>query len=181
MRMLTVITVIAGLATGSPVVHAQPARETGELLLFYISAPECCADEGFGQSIAKIKDQLGARAKQAGVTFRSVGIAIGQTGPGIRYLMEGRTSANTVLPFGPWDEVHAGGGWNNQVLVQYIWRAQTVPAAFPQLVMIERVTSKTDRGQQFGPDVVIASFGGSKPMLDWLASGLPLPKSRFLK
>jgi hypothetical protein len=81
---------------------------------------------------------------------------------------------------GPWNEIHAGGNWLNELVVDRIWRATDAPgygpiASFPQVLILVRDLAVRDDAITFGPDRVLRRFVGIRALEAWASDGHPLP------
>jgi hypothetical protein len=97
-----------------------------EVVMVFISSPEVAAnsDPGFGALVRAAKDHVAAVASGNDQQFAAVGVALSwDPRQGIDYLLDGVAGAHQTHDFGPWDEVHAGRNWLNEVVVDRLWRA----------------------------------------------------------
>lgn len=102
-----------------------------ELVAVFIASSTCgaSAHPTLPEALGKIRASLGARATAAGKRFIFIGVALDeQPSVGLAFLE----------PFGPFDEVMAGGSWVGTGAVDFLIRGNPGPLALPQLLILER-------------------------------------------
>jgi len=142
-----------------------------ELVVFFIGSPTCGAskDVAVGRLLPGLRDRLRQQVTDSAVRrLTYVGVALG-------------TSIELGLDFlraaGPFDEVSAGGGWVNQVAVEYLHRGQPGEVAIPQIVAVTRKLGIALHGHVVGTDSLLFRVVGATAIGDWLRGGAKLPRT----
>ena len=172
-RALTALTILALLATafvstqyrlpGSGPTNAYASRPvfgTDTTVLIYLSSScAACTRQPEADLLA------GALRRFVSVTRRPrlVGVSIDlNAAAGADYLQE-------LVAF---DEISAGGGWNNELSIRYLFPDELPPMAnVPQLVMVERKLTMTE-GRPATASVeinVVHRLMGLRPITDWMS------------
>ena len=129
-------------------------RSGTELAAVYVTSSTCGAsrDPTLKESLQVIRQHLGARAFGEGKRFVWIGVALDRTPEGgIQFLK----------PYGPFDEILAGGSWLNTGSISFLIRGELGDLSTPQLIVFERdvVSGETLR---VSPDRLILSLRGGE-------------------
>ncbi|MGH7483907.1 MAG: hypothetical protein ACRELV_17290 [Longimicrobiales bacterium] len=142
--------------------------------MVYIGSSVCASSNQphLPQSIETIKIRLARLARERGMSFKAVGIALDWApAPGIEHLAK----------FGLFDEVSAGYNWGNTLALRYLWSEAPARASTPQVVVYQReLIAPTDSGDvlhyaELERRRLVAKIG-SGDIIEWAASGVQLPK-----
>jgi hypothetical protein len=159
-------------------------RTVTRVSLVAVLFPECgCNDNpAFPKALASIKDGLRKRAVAAGVEYADVGVGFNRdVAAGLAYLLEGKTQTGAHVELGQWDEVHAGGSWRNEVLLNLIWRERLADASIPQILLIEReLELDGGRTTRLVATRRTLKLIGTSAFEAWVAGGMVLPDSSAL-
>jgi thiol-disulfide isomerase/thioredoxin len=136
--------------------------------VFVSSACGFCREERTMEAIGRLRDSLrvagGTRFAQVSV----VGIALDQTiGQGLEYL---RSLGKPELVF---DEISAGGGWLNEYVANFMWRAGIGKPAVPQVILVIRRidTMAFPRFIDIQADSVAGVIDGRDAIIKWVNTG----------
>ena len=124
-----------------------------ELIAFFIASSTCGASQHptLPQALRQIRDSLTVTAKGQGKRFIFAGVALDETpAKGLDFLQ----------PFGPFDEVIAGGSWLGTGAVDFLIRSIPGPLAMPQLLIIERDVVVEKSTITVGPDRIVTRVLG---------------------
>ena len=152
-------------------------------MLIFISSSQALENENprFEGMVRSIKRQLAAKAAAANTSFCAIGVSLDWAPDvGAEFLLRGKSRFG-VHDFDPWDEIHVGRNWLNELIIRYVWRDHVGPAGISQMVVVERTINSGQRGITIGPDKVLFRALGPEAMESWLNAGLPLPESAYLK
>ncbi len=113
-------------------------RTGTELVAIYVTSSTCPAsrDANLKPSLRSIRRQLANQAISEGKRLVWMGVALDQTPEeGIEFLK----------PYGPFDEILAGGSWLNTGSIDFLLRGKPGQLSTPQLIILERdiVAEKT--------------------------------------
>lgn len=157
---------------------------TEELVLLFIAnaTGPWNTEAGFADVVREAKTELRTRARESGMVFVAVGVALDQELiVGWDYLVNGISSAGDIGNFGHWDEIHVGNAWRNAVVVQHVFRQdrqgmeQDVPiATIPQVLIFKRDFRTRQDGLDYGPDELLRRIMGVRALRKWLGQGAPL-------
>ena len=125
------------LPAATPV--ANRVQNGTELVAIYVTSSECGAsrDPTLVQSIRTIRRRIADEATDQGKHVVWIGAALDLTPEkGIAFL----------APFGPFDEIVAGGSWLNTASLDFMVRGLAGQLSTPQLILVERdvMAEKTD-------------------------------------
>lgn len=128
------------------------------LLLVYIGSPTCgpSNDPALPLLLEAMRHRLQEVAKERGIAFRMVGIAISR---------DVRSGLQHLEKMGPFHEVAVGARWQN-LAVRYVQEIAPGLQATPQLVLLVRKVSAYH---------VLLRWVGVDRMQRWVEVGMPLP------
>ena len=124
-----------------------------ELIAFFIASSTCGASQHptLPLALRQIRDSLTVTAKSEGKRFIFAGVALDETpAKGLEFLK----------PFGPFDEVIAGGSWLGTGAVDFLIRSMPGPLAMPQLLILERDVVAEKSTITVGPDRIVTRVLG---------------------
>lgn len=133
----------------------------GALWLVFIGSPDCAwsVDPRVHASLDSISRVAQRFADEHDLRLRSVGISPNSSGHiGAAYL-------SRILPF---DEVFAGGGWDNVGLRRFVWDLGLGGAVTPQVLLLRGETNSF-QNEDLGPTLrIVATMTGPFEMVRWL-------------
>lgn len=139
------------------------ARGSGEIVFVYVGSSRCVWSNlpETSQTVRDAKRMVASRAREAGMGFAALGIAVDPDAiAGWAHLEQ----------FGLFDEAIVGKGWRNTGSRRYIYGPLSGSAATPQLLLTIRSTS----GMKNDERVLLRKIG-STGIAGWVADGAPLP------
>ncbi|MFL5383490.1 MAG: hypothetical protein ACJ8GN_13305 [Longimicrobiaceae bacterium] len=146
--------------------------EGPELAMIFIGASTCRASnhEGLPAAVEQLARTLRGKAKRAGRSFTTVGVARDwDVDAGLAHLRK----------FGRFDEVISGRNWLNSGLLHYVWEDIPGEAATPQVVVVDRRLvdrhSSAAEGGMVQDERLVARLVGWKEIRQWAERGAPLP------
>lgn len=180
-RTLTALLLLAplsGPAAGQEYTPRETMPDGGyEVLLVLVSTPNCPGNtqEGFDEAVRRAKVALQKRVESDGGSFYAIGAALAwDVEAGLEYLLRGTTATDVELEFGRWDEVSAGRNWMNHWSVDLIWTDDEGLPVVPQVVVLRRSVSLSQRTIKVGPAEILGRFTGADEIVRWAEKGLPL-------
>lgn len=160
----TVILLAGGAAAVGPVdahwpfaggegYQPRPVRApTTELVFVYVGQAGCLPSNAKPtvRAVRSAKRRLAREAREAGLAFRAVGVAVDQRAD---------VALDHLEKFGAFDEVSAGGGWLNSQAIKYLWRGVPGQPSTPQVALLERQVRVPAVEEN------VYSFGAGRPSL----------------
>jgi hypothetical protein len=157
----------AAAEAARPVYQPGASIQAGdEIALVFIGASFCNAHNtpGFPEVVEAAKLRLQRHARQGGMQFRAIGVALDwRAADGLAFLAR----------FGEWDEVASGSNWISDAATKYIWRDIPGDADVPQLLVLRR-TVQTGQALRLGEDRVVKRILGTADIEAWVAAGATL-------
>lgn len=150
----------------------QPARriDDGEELVLVAIVSSTCAWSNLPEvkrAIREAKLRLSRRAEEDGLGFAAIGVARD---------MSAEAGVDHLREHGLFDEVRAGRGWYNSGVMEFVYGDFAGPGITPQVVvMTQRVWFEAGE-RRVSDRTVLARKLGSGAILNWVESGLPVPK-----
>jgi len=152
-------------ASQSPLPSGESGEPTGELVLVFVGSDGCswCRRDEVVEDLAHVTAKLGALAAESGLGFTRIGVAIDQR-PTI--------GADYLRWVGDFDQMIAGGGWNNDGVRRY-----AAGRGVPQLVVLKRKLIWNSLGfiDTIDDEEVVARKIGVYEISDWVDAGVPVP------
>jgi hypothetical protein len=139
------------------------AAEGTQLVAVYLGADWCgpCHLPKNKQAVKKMKTVFSEIADEHSWSFKAVGLALDWSiEDGYEFLQEN----------GAFDEVILGDNWRNLGVETYIWSADEVQAAIPQVVVYKQEVNQTESGIEFGERDNVKRFS-MEELRDWLEAG----------
>lgn len=137
---------------GDVALRASPAanrvRNGTELVAIYVTSSECGAsrDPTLVQSMQTIRRRIANEATAQGKHLVWMGAALDLTPEkGIAFL----------APFGPFDEIIAGGSWLNTASLDFMVRGLAGQLSTPQFILVERDVVAEKTNLRVGPDRLV--------------------------
>jgi len=150
-----------------PVYEPSGSIESGdEIVLVFIGASFCNAHNvpGFPDVVETAKVPLQRHARQGGMQFRAIGVALDwRPADGLAFLAR----------FGEWDEVASGSNWTNDGATKYIWRDLPGDADVPQLLVLRR-SVHVGEAVRVGKEQVVKRVLGTIAIQEWVSAGAVL-------
>jgi hypothetical protein len=124
-------------------------RDGTEVIAFFIASSTCGASQNrnLPSALLKIRNDLAERAHSEGKRFVYAGIALDESAV---------TGLSFLKPFGPFDEVMAGGSWLGTGAVDFLIRGMPGPLALPQLLVVERDVKASQTAIKVSADRVMS-------------------------
>ena len=144
-------------ATSPPTAQSpRPAEGVDTIAVILLSSvcPACQKEPEAGAVKRLLRESL-----QRGVRPYMVAIAMDEDPiEGIRFLAS----------YGSFDELSAGGGWLNSVVVQRVWGDSLTLGALPQIITVERSIAIDEAGRMHVVDIPTGRYLGLTEMASWL-------------
>lgn len=176
--------------------HAQDQYEPSfepplgnELIAVFFSSSTCVANHNpeFDDAIREMKVLLSRQAKDLGLSFSVVGVALDwDPSTGTDYLMKGTWEGGTH-DFGAFDEIVAGRKWGNSAAVKYMQRLspegcpipEGVRKGVPQVFLVERRADnwRVDGNFTYREERFLLQLCGGDKIIEWVSKGAPVPKA----
>jgi len=139
-----------------------------ELIAYVYSGSGCgtCRSPELKTLIGSLRDSLKSAHSRNFQTVKVVGVAIdGDVETGLRYL--------SGIGMESFDEISVGSGWQNQVVVETIWRQHRSEAGAPFVILVAReVHAQLDPlSLRYGPDSVLKVLKGVHQLAQWMSGG----------
>ena len=137
-----------------------------EIALVYVGSSTCAWSnaEQLPAIVQGLKQELLARARQAGKGFLAIGVAQdGVAANGVEHL----------YGFGEFDEIIAGRGWANTGIQKYVYGDLPGPGGTPQILVVARTLNHETGHVVVGGERVLARMVGLTEITDWAAAGAP--------
>ena len=170
MRSLATLSLLSTLTLGAPsdvtrsAPHAPATRH--ELVAVYIGSIGIDSVSGMREIVPAMKVSLAGVATANGRAFVSKGVSIEPlVADGFRDLQW----------LGGFDEMSVGGNWTNTSVVQYLMRSPAGTRAIPQVIVLERDVTTSDRDITVTPEREVARLVGVAGIANWVKRGTPLP------
>lgn len=172
-RLLLVAIGVTAFAAGKTMWGVPAQRSTKEVdarqLVAYVLVSERC---GFCQSV-EVQDairKLGPMLREEDSTLYArvhvVGVAAqDEVASGVKFLEK--------IGLGSFDEVSVGRGWENEFVMNHIWRTPGGLPAVPQIIVVSRpyVLERGPTKLVFGQDSLHMRIVGRDDLLSWVERG----------
>lgn len=139
--------------------------DSTQLVAVYIGAETCgpCHFPETKQAVEDMKVALAGIAKQKGWSFKAVGVSLDWDPQiGYKFLQEN----------GKFDEMIIGRNWANLGAETYIWQADEVYPAIPQVIVYQQEVKRGQNGITFSKRSEFRRFM-SNDIQKWLRDGSP--------
>jgi hypothetical protein len=166
-------TKVARAATSDPTpdsvrLAAIGLRSGRQLIAYVFVSSRCgsCRRPETKAAIAALRDSLRRNNGDQFPSIHVVGVAVNtDVETGLAYLQS--------IGLGRFDQISTGDGWQNQHVVNVIWRAHGAEPEAPQIVLATRgMTSTIDPvSAAYTADSVVRVISGFKLMLQWVNAG----------
>ena len=136
------------LAAGARPGSAQSTAPKSEYAFIVIAGYECpCNASGIDEAVVEMYRNAVAGEASGDHDLRLIGVAIGAPAQeSAKYLLQGVSAEGDTLAFPVWHEIHAGGGWLNDLVLNRLVRDRNATLIYPQMIVLERqIATNPDR------------------------------------
>lgn len=148
-------------------------QSTEEVAFIFIASSTCAGvqDPGFPRMIDSARALARTTVSDRALTFASAAYVLDWD------IAAGQRFLERFLPF---DEVSIGRNWLNTGAVEYIWTDIPGEATIPQILILQRSITVTDRNIVVGPSKLLTRIIGVEEIRAWISAGATVPRSSQL-
>lgn len=140
-----------------------------ETVAVFVTAEFCVGSRQphMPETIEHMKRLLADRASKSGEGFSVIGVSLDWVP---------QEGVDHLAKFGAFDELIVGRNWFGVGATKFIWRDLPGTPATPQVLLLRREVTATERGVEISPSREILRIVGADKLKEWVDAGAPISK-----